>query len=191
MKLFTPGDTSKTPLDQRELDENGQLDPKDLTLSQNSPYHNLLIELDSTEALYYDSLFITAENYSYLKDDTLAPVGSISGIVAIQPNHTPIAVLVHALGTDIYTKADGETGEFTMGGFAEGHYNLMFTCSYDEYDVELFDTLAVSGKVTTIPDTLEIPFLGIPVVKGISSSYDTLSATATVTWNSLFPVQRL
>ncbi len=182
IKLFIPGDTSKTPIDQSELDENGQYNPAKLKLSGNSPYHNVVIEYDSAEALFYDSVFITQENLTYLKTDTLAPVGAIAGTVKIQPNHTPIAVLVHALGTDIYTKADGITGEFTIGGLGEGTYNLMFTCLYEGYDIELFDTLAVSGKTTVIADTIEIPYLNIPVVEGIASSYDTLAGVTTLSW---------
>ncbi len=182
LKLFNPNNSEGTLIDQRELDENGQYDPSLLKLSTTSPYHNVVIEYDSTEAIFQDSVFITEENRSYLKDDTLALVGAISGVVAIQPTHERIRVLIRALGTDIYTKADSLTGEFVIGGLGEGEYNLMFICEYPEYGVALFDTVAMSGDTTVITDTLDIPFLGIPVVEGISSSYDTLSATATISW---------
>ena len=160
IKIFTTGDTSRTPIDIRETDENGQYKASDLLLNSASPYHNMVIQYDSTEALYRDSIFLTADNRDAIKDDTLGLIGSITGTVRMQPNHSTSTVLVHALGTDIYTKVDGETSQFTLKGLGAGEYNLMFSTSYDDYDIVLVETSSESGQKTIIQDTVVMPYLG-------------------------------
>ncbi|MDC3249995.1 hypothetical protein OAU52_00040 [bacterium] len=184
IKIFSSGDTSKLPIDIRETDENGQYKATDLALNSANPYHNMVIRYDSTEVLYKDSLFLTTENTNALTDDTLGLVGSIKGTVRMQPNHSTSTVLVHALGTDIYTKVDGKTSQFELKGLGAGDYNLMFTTSYEDYDIVLKEVTSENGKQTIISDTIVLPYLEVPIVRNLRGSFDTLTSTITLNWDS-------
>ncbi len=117
-----------------------------------------------------------------IKSDTLAAPGTLSGIVALQPNHNSNSALVQLLGTTVYTNV-GEDGRFEIGGLAAGSYAAVITTSLSDYSALFTGFNIKAGARTDRKDTLRPPYQGIPTVLNITATYDTLRGVTTLTWN--------
>jgi len=185
ISLFGTGDTSRTPVDKIFTDVNGKFDPVSLSLPEKAAYYNIQIESGS-EAILLDSVLLSNANRRAIKSDTLAPTGSITGMVKIQKNHELRFAVVHALGTNKFVNVE-PSGKFNLTGLGKGTYNLEFSMNAypGKYGKVYKDTVVTASTVTTYADTIELPYADIPVVTGVKSVYDTSKGTSSISWNKI------
>lgn len=145
--------------------------------------YNILGEKDGAYS-YQDSIFFGADDGSLLPD-TLSKPGSVAGVVGLQPNHDPISCLVQVLGTQSYVNV-GKDGRFRLDNLAAGRYTLRVYSTFAEYVPLVVPVRVTSGRDDTLPDTLRLPFTGVPVVTGLKAGYDTAAAVVKLSWT---PVQ--
>jgi sugar lactone lactonase YvrE len=117
-----------------------------------------------------------------LPADTLKPAGMIKGLIRLSEGGDPQKMFVFVYGLDRIAMIEAD-GTFTFSRLAESRYHLRIISTLDNYGV--FDTSAVqiTAAETTYLDTIELPFLGIPTVKNVRISYDTLQQSVTLWWN--------
>jgi hypothetical protein len=142
------------------------------------PY-NILGDLDG-EYSYSDSVFIS-DTTRTLASDTLKDPGSITGIVALEPNHDRRTAFVQVLGTNIFVNADAD-GRFTLKDMSRGSYSLRVVTTFANYTPYFGGIRVRSGQSDTLADTLRMVFTGIPVVRNLQGSYDTAQAMARLAW---------
>ncbi len=117
-----------------------------------------------------------------LPPDTLRPAGAIKSVIRLSEGGDPRKVFVLAFGIDRFARLEAD-GSFRFSSLAEAAYDLRIISSLDNYSVlDTFSIPVVSADTTDL-DTLELPFTGIPTVKGLSLSYDTLKQIVTLSWN--------
>lgn len=144
--------------------------------------YNLLGEKDG-QVFYRDSIFLTPGRNTEVVD-TLQVAGSITGTVALQPNHDLSNVIVHVLGTNVFSNVD-ERGRFTLRTLAGGRYSLKIEAGQGGYGL-LYTGLTVrTGMMDTLAQALRLPFTGIPVVPGLKVVLDTLAGVARISWNKV------
>jgi hypothetical protein len=142
--------------------------------------YNILGKLGSSRS-FQDSVAISSSSGT-LPPDTLSGPGSLTGYVALQPNHDLRSVAVQLLGTDVNVNVDS-SGKFRLESLAAGNYRARVATTYPEYS-PLFVNLHVRENASdTLEDTLRPVFTGIPVVTGLKAFYDTLHAAALVSWH--------
>ncbi len=130
---------------------------------------------------YQDSIFVFTDTI-IIRPDTLEKPGSITGIIGLQPNHDPRTATVQVLGTDIYSNVD-QNGRFTLSPVAKGNYNLRLVTTLPDY-TPTYVTISTQGqKKDTLADTLWLTYTGIPVVTGLTASYDSVSGQVHLSWN--------
>jgi|GEM_PF-2215042 len=157
-------------------DSNGYYDIGGIPLG----HYNILAESEGLLS-YHDSISLSSVTPPGYVTDTLGKPGSIHGIVGMQPNHDPRSATVQVLGTYSYVNVDS-SGRFYLDDLADGRYTIRVVTTQVGY-TPLYGSLVVHGGETdTLADTLWIPFTGIPVVKGLTASYDTASAIVTLAW---------
>lgn len=119
-----------------------------------------------------------------LPADTLKPSGAIRGVITLSDGGDPRKVFVFAFGIDRFATV-AEDGSFIFSNLAQAVYDIRILPLLDNYGV--FDTsgIPVMPADTTALDTISLPFTGIPVVKNITLSYDTLKQIISLSWNSL------
>jgi len=141
--------------------------------------YNILGKLDSVYS-YLDSLNINADSKS-IPPDTLGQPGSVTGYVALEPNHDPRTVFVQVLGTDRFVNADS-TGKFALHNMADGAYAVRVVTTLPNYTPYFGGFQAKAGSAVQLADTIRLAYTGIPVVRGLRATYDTANAVATITW---------
>lgn len=142
--------------------------------------YNILGKKDALFS-YRDSVFLSGKPAA-LVPDTLDAPGSMTGWVALQPNHDRQSVTVQALGTETYANADAD-GRFTLGSLAAGRYTVRVVTTEEKY-TPLYVSISIgAGRSDTLADTLRPVFTGIPVVTGLRAAYDTLQGVVTLSWN--------
>jgi hypothetical protein len=130
---------------------------------------------------YQDSILVLADTV-LVNPDTLEKPGSITGIIGLQPNHDPRTVTVQVLGTDLYSNVDAN-GMFTLAPVARGSYNLRLVTTLADYTPTYVTIQTAGQKKDTLSDTLRLLYTGIPVVTGLSATYDTVSGVVHLSWN--------
>ncbi len=132
-------------------------------------------------ASWSDSLRVVAGRLEAI-DDTLRQAASISGVVALQPQHDPQTVVVNVLGTDAWANV-GADGRFTLPLLGAGVRRLKFTTTQMEY-MPLYQTVPLApSEGFVFPDTLRLPYTGIPVVLGLRAQNDSATGDIVVSWN--------
>lgn len=181
IQFYEIGDTTTLPTHQTSTDIDGRYSIKDVT--SGSGYFNVIAEYNDSLFTMQDTVFISPETH-YVKDDTLNDPGSISGIVALQPNHSHLLdnVYVIALGMGRAINVNS-TGWFTLSKLPQGDYNLQVDTDIENYGPKFVDVSIASGIDDSVADTITLPYNGIPVITGLSSTYDTLNAVLTLSWN--------
>ncbi len=116
-------------------------------------------------------------------NDTLGPVGSLGGVVQMQPNHDPATVTVNVLGTDIWANVNGD-GNFRLDGLGAGTFRLRFATTLADYSTTYVRAKAKDGQATELSDTVRMIYTGIPVVTGIMVKNDTLTGDQILSWPS-------
>jgi hypothetical protein len=186
--IYHSSDTTHIPVYTATTDSKGRY-AVDSIQFQNG-YYNINSRLDKLAAMQ-DSVFILSNNTSSISDDTLFDTRTLSGFAALQPNNNVQTVTVHVLGTNTKVNVN-DKGVFTIEELALGKYTLMLVSTLSEY-TPLYYRITVSPTSSdTLHDTLRLPYTGIPIVAGLSASYDTLQGVVTVFWNktSYFDFQR-
>jgi voltage-gated potassium channel Kch len=130
-----------------------------------------------------DSVTVTDPDSTLtLEADTLKPAGAIKGVIRLSEGGDPRKVFVLAFGIDRFARVEAD-GSFRFSSLAEAAYDLRIISPLDDYEVlDTFSIPVVSADTTDL-DTLELPFSGIPTIKGLSLTYDTLKQIVTLTWN--------
>jgi hypothetical protein len=135
-------------------------------------------------AVLIDSVVVTAgPTPDTLPPDTLKPAGAIKGVVYLSEGGDPRKVFVLAFGIDRFAHVNAD-GSFKFSSLARGAYDLRLISSLDDYDV--LDTVGVPVLTADTTDlgTIELPYTGIPVPRGLQIQYDTLKQIVTLYWNT-------
>lgn len=134
-------------------------------------------------ASWTDSVEVRGGRLLLERDDTLRKAGSISGVVLLQPQHDPKTVTVNVLGTDIWTNV-GQDGRFRLPELGAGVLRLRFQTTVADY-TPLFGTVRLKvSQDTLLPDTLRLPYTGIPVVLGLRAANDSATGDVVVRWRA-------
>lgn len=128
-----------------------------------------------------DSVEVVAGRLRMERDDTLQKAGSVAGVVLLQPQHDPRTITVNVLGTDIWANV-GLDGRFKLPELGAGLLRLRFQTTVTKY-TPLFQTVRLKvSQDTLLPDTLRLPYTGIPVILGLKAVNDTTTGDLLVTW---------
>lgn len=142
--------------------------------------YNILGDKDGLFS-YQDSVAV-GHTPGTLPPDTLERPGSLAGFVGLEPDASPRSAIVQVLGTNNYVNVN-EDGSFKLENLAAGRYRLRVLTTEPEYTPLFVPLLARAGYQDTLPDTLRLPYTGIPVVTGMRAEYDTLSGIVQLSWN--------
>lgn len=177
VKIFEVSDTTKIPASEVTTDENG-----DYSLGKIAEgIYNVYAEKGELVA-FQDSISVLDDTV-IIEDDTLETPTNLSGVVGLQPNHDPASVTVQVLGTDIYSNVN-EDGYFTLNRMAKGDFTLKLSTTLDNYTTTYKNLTVDTNTPDTLSDTLWLIYTGIPVVGGLSATYDTLNGVVTLSWNA-------
>jgi hypothetical protein len=179
VKLFTAGDTSRTPISTVVTNANGRFGFTSLTPGT----YNVWADGADSSVAFVDSI-VVPESTQVRANATLGKPGSVGGIVALQPGHSPLSVTVQALGTQKYVNVNSD-GWFTLRGLAQGDYTIRCVTTISGYTPTYREISVVSNRNDTLADTIFMVYSGIPPVTGIAAVYDPLSGIAAVTWNRM------
>ena len=177
VKIFKVADASKKPVSEVISDKNGNYSVRGLSKGT----YNVYAEKGSL-VTFQDSI-IVIEGTTFIEDDTLETPINLSGIVGLQANHDPRTVTVQVLGTDIYSNVN-EDGYFTLNRMAKGDFSLKLSTTLDNYTATYKNITIDKNSSDTLPDTLWLIYTGIPVVDGLTRTYDTLNGVVNLSWNA-------
>ena len=176
VRFFAATDSTRTVAWQATTDTKGHYSVKGLAKGS----YNMLAIKD-TLIVFQDSI-VALQDTVLVQPDTLMKSGSITGTIGLQPNHDPRTVTVQVLGTDLYSNVDKD-GRFTLSPIAKGNYNLRLVTTLPDY-TPTFKTIHTEGqKKDTLTDTLWLVYTGIPVVMGLTASYDTVNGLVHLSWS--------
>ena len=179
VSLFAQKDTSRIPRFLTKTNNEGQFTVTNLS----DGVYNLLASKDTLVA-YQGEVYVIMGKGTF-KNDTLEKQGTLTGKIFIQPNDDPRNIIVNVAGTNIWSNVNID-GQFTLKKLASGEYTLALIPALPQMSgyVMTFVTISVKGGVNdTLKSDLELLYTGVPVVKGLKGSYDTLNNTVSLTWN--------
>jgi formylglycine-generating enzyme required for sulfatase activity len=176
IKLFRVDDSLKTPALATVTDTNGRYSVEGIAAGT----YNIWAEMDSLVA-FQDSIELAGANDS-IPYDTIRTAGSITAIVGVQPTDDPRGVIVQVMGSNRYDDNVQADGRFTIRGLATGAYRLRLTTTLPNYATTFYPITALGGQNDTLADTIRMIYTGIPVVSGLTTSYDTLNGTVKISW---------
>lgn len=134
-------------------------------------------------ASWTDSVKVVEGRLKLASDDTLEKAGSIAGIVLVQPQHDARTVVVNVLGTDAWANV-GSNGSFVLPLLGSGTLRLKFSTTLPDY-TPLYQTVRLApGQAYVFPDTLRLPYTGIPVVQGLKARNDSATGDILLSWNA-------
>ncbi|MBK9577947.1 MAG: carboxypeptidase regulatory-like domain-containing protein [Fibrobacteres bacterium] len=174
VKVFQYGSTSLVL--KTETDSSGHYSVAGL----NGTY-SILFKKD-TLAAFQDSAFIFLDT-NYIKSDTLKMQSKLSAQIGLQPGDNYQTVTVEVLGTDIFANVDAK-GKFELLGLGEGKYRFRLSSTLPNYTTTYHSESVARNASINLKDTLWLIYTGIPTVKGLSASYDTLSGVMSISWKS-------
>jgi hypothetical protein len=175
VKLFDVGDTTRKPVAVSITNANGAYSFDKIP---EGTYN--IWALKDTLVAFQDSVLIY-NNSNTIMEDTVLPQGSIAAIIGMQPNHDPRTAFVQIIGSERYTNVDSG-GRFTLVGLTNGTYNIRITTSEPNYTSTFFSIRAHADTRDSLTDTLWLVYTGIPVVTGLSASYDTTNGIVHLSW---------
>jgi hypothetical protein len=146
--------------------------------------YNVIATGDSGWA-YQDS--VTATTGSPVKPPacTLKTPGTIRGVVQLEQGGDSRTALLLFMGTRTFTAPDDSAGNFTTDSMAGGKYRVRVLTTLPDYQV--LDTILtiIAGTQSVLPKPILLKYTGIPIPKGLSTTYDTVHGIVTVRWNSV------
>lgn len=146
--------------------------------------YNIFAEKDNRKAYKKNGLTIEdTASTDTVPPITLSGLGSLTGVVLLQPQHTNDKVIILLIGTNLYFRPD-TNGVFTLDSMAPGDYPVHIIAEPDGYTP--LDTVFTirEGIADTLTDTLRLPYNLIPVVKGFKIDYDTTLMLAKLSWKA-------
>lgn len=145
-------------------------------------YYSLLVRDSSgTTGRYVDSVRVVSRKLPTGRD-TLLSLGSVSGVVRLLSGDSPTSVRLGLVGTDILSSAMSD-GTFKIDLVPGGLYTLGAESSLDGYDRIYRRIQLKDGQNLVLPDTLVLPFTGLPVPVGLRVSQDTATGNVGVSWS--------
>lgn len=138
---------------------------------------------DSSESMgkYLDSVIVKNQKLPSGRD-TLLALGSIRGVVRVSSGHSPTTVSMGLVGTDILATVKSD-GTFLIELVPGGLYTLGAFPSMDGYG-PLYKRMQLNdGQNLTLPDTLVMPFTGLPSPGALRVMHDTGTGNVRVSWN--------
>lgn len=175
VELFDRNASSDTALVSAITDSNGQYqieNPEPKTYS-------LLVTYD--DFAYFDDSLAVDSGVTVMRTDTVGETGSIVIPLEIQKNHDPRQFTAQILGTSYTAQANGNS-HITFRNIPTGNFNLRISTSLENYPDFLTSFTLTPDTPDTLNQTIELPYTGIPIVSGITASYDSLTGIATIQW---------
>ncbi|MCX7725419.1 MAG: hypothetical protein N2053_01090 [Chitinispirillaceae bacterium] len=115
---------------------------------------------------------------------TLRPTGAIKGVIRFSEEGDPRKILILVYGIDRIIQVRND-GSFEISNLAEGSYDLRIVPTLDNYDViDTMEIPVISGDTTELGEII-LPFKGIPIVQGLSATYDTMKIMVQLKWKSI------
>jgi len=187
VRFFVATDSTRTIAYQTTTDARGRYSTKALAkgtynlFAYSARGTSKVLAINDSLIAYQDSILVLADTV-LVRPDTLEKPGSITGIVGLQPNHDPRTATVQVLGTDLYSNVD-INGRFTLAPVAKGSYNLRLVTTLADYTPTYVTIQTAGQKKDTLGDTLWLLYTGIPVVTGLTATYDTVNGVVHLSWN--------
>lgn len=177
IKIYAVADTAKTPQDLVFAAPDGSVRlPTDLPAGE----YNLVATDGLGNGLVIDSLLSKGAGAPSLRSDTLRPLGVLTGRLQVEPQHSPRIAWVQILGVGLAANVD-TSGNFRLEVPA-GRITLAALTREEDYTPTFRAVKTISDSVLDI-GTVRLEYTGIPVVEGLTVTYDTLNGVATVQWN--------
>lgn len=177
IKIYAVADTSKTPQDLVFAAADGSVRlPTDLPAGE----YNLVVTDGDGNGLVIDSLLSKGAGAPQLHSDTLRPLGVLTGRLQVEPQHSPRIAWVQILGVGLAANVD--TAGFFRLEVPAGRITLA-ALTREEHYTPTFRTVRTIPDSTVDVGTVRLEYTGIPVVDGLTVTYDSLSGIATVRWN--------
>ncbi len=134
---------------------------------------------------FQDSAYISSDIQT-VKNDTLRYPCEFSGYIKLQPfdqyRKNYVKIFVQVLGTSKFTNVDS-TGKFIIRNLAKGTvYNLKIQSGIQGYS-DYYPEIGPSFQ-SSFSDTFDLPYSGIPPVTITDLSYQPLTGTTKIVWNS-------
>jgi uncharacterized protein (TIGR02145 family) len=178
VKVFEAADTSKKALKTVITDKNGRYTANGLSAGR----YNVYAEKGSLVA-FQDSVAVL-DDTALVNDDTLETARKVTIIVGMQPNDDPRTVTVQILGSEIFFQnLDNRHGYCTFDKMAQGTYHLRLETTLEGYTTTYPTITITANSPDTLKDTIKMVYTGIPIVKGITATYDTLDGLVKLRWN--------
>ena len=114
--------------------------------------------------------------------DTLLALGSVSGVVRVSAGHSPVTVSMGLVGTDILATVKTD-GTFRIELVPGGIYTLGAFPMLDGYGPLYLRLQLKDGQNLTLPDTLVMPFTGLPAPGALRVLQDTGTGNVRLSWN--------
>lgn len=176
VQVYAVGDTGAVPLSQSFTNSRGELQvavPK-------AGRYNLVIRGDSL-SLLEDSLVSDGTSMPAWSD-TLRTPSRVVGRVHVQAFDDPRIAWVYLMGSGLYSNVD-DSGKFSFSGVAPGRYTVAFFTTKDSVYTPTFRSVQMLPDSTLDLGTVDLVYTGLPLVAGLSASYDSGSGILSVHWN--------
>lgn len=144
-------------------------------------YSVLLRDPGDSLGRFVDSVHVVSRKLPSGRD-TLLSLGSVRGVVRMATGDSPTSVDIGLLGTDIVT-APKTDGTFKIELVPGGLYTLGAVTGLGGYG-RLYKRIQVAdGQNLVLPDTLVLPFTGLPIPAGLRVLQDATTGNVQVTWS--------
>jgi hypothetical protein len=144
--------------------------------------YNVWAEKDSL-VTFQSSVIITSTDTT-VRNDTLACPSTITGIVGVQPQDDPRTVTIQVVGLDKYFNNTDKNGRFILKNMAKGDYSLLLKSTQQNYTPTTAEVTVDACKDKKLNDTLWLTYTGIPIVTGLTATYDTAKGAVLLSWNA-------
>jgi alpha-tubulin suppressor-like RCC1 family protein len=175
--VFHAGHLDKSPVHCAITDKFGRFSLQNLI----DGYYGIWAQKDSF-VLFQDSVRITSD-LSTLHDDTLEFPSSLTATVAVEFPHDAGTVTIGLEGTCKQLTIQDSTGQVFLNGLAAGTYTLDVESSHPGYLLSRRRIIIAQHSSEIIKDTIRCNYNGIPYIKNIQATEDTLAQTVTITWS--------
>jgi hypothetical protein len=135
----------------------------------------------------WQEFLVTSEGNNTFHDDTLEIAGTVSGTVGLNPfdrNYLK-AVVIRILGTTRAVNAD-TAGNFTLYKIPAGMFTIQ--CSVPSvlknYGQLYKPLIRSNARDTVLPDTLKLPYIGLPSVENVSAVFDSVNGVVHLSWDN-------
>jgi alpha-tubulin suppressor-like RCC1 family protein len=174
--VFNAGRIGERPVCLSITDGNGRF-----SLENISPGRYCIWGRKDSLVLFQDSIEVTSELFT-LRDDTLEYPSLLTGRIAVDLPHDPGLVTVGLAGAGKKCTIADTGGRFTLPDLAGGNYVLFIESTFPGYPPAYRTVHVASHSHDTITEPIRYEYDGIPYVKGIRITQDTLAGTITISW---------